>query len=109
MSIGDAYATLCGFRGGNLVGDCLLPETYPIVAKTDGGDRLDLEDSFDFYIPSDWRSGTVTFRAAVWILGVGADTGEVTLTFREADPLNFVLIPMHLHENYDRSDPTDIY
>ena len=102
-------ARLCGIRDGALVGDCIDPETQPITALVDGGDRLNLDDSFYFYLPPDWRWGTVTLQAAVARLGPGFDLKSVTVTFNPANPLNVTLVPAHLHLEPISSSPLEIY
>ncbi len=63
-------ARLYGTRNGQaLPSSPLSPRNttsnHAITVHPDGGDRLDLDDSFWFTLPGDWRSGTVTLRAVV--------------------------------------------
>ena len=91
---------LCGFRDGEQLGECLIPENDgPIVAKTGGGDRLSLDDSFYFYVPPDWRKGHVTFKASIWnAQQVMEIVEETSVTFRKMPPLNILFFPIHVHK-----------
>lgn len=59
-------ARLRGFRDGvELPGSPLRP-LYPLAtAHTTGASRGTLNDSFNFWVPPEWRSGTVTFQAEI--------------------------------------------
>ena len=102
-------ASLCATRDGAQVGDCIAPENQLITALTDGGDRLKLDDSFYFYLPPNWRWGTVTLKAVVARLLPGFDQEEVTVTFQPANPLNLALVLVHLHQDPTIPSPVVLY
>ncbi|RME42185.1 MAG: hypothetical protein D6791_18330 [Chloroflexi bacterium] len=114
--IGGVSARLYGERGGSSLSDSPIEaENNPITVRADGGDRLNLDDSFWFVLPDSWLSGDVTLRAevnyddAVKEADKSDNEMEVDVTFHDADPLNIVFSPLHLHEDWDRANPTDIY
>ena len=77
--------------------------------KADGGDRRNLDNSFWFYLPSGWRSGTLELRAEIDYLDTISESNETNnniieaVTFNAADTFNVVLVPAHLHPDGDRS------
>lgn len=101
--------------GSTLSSSPLYAMNNPITVKADGGDRRNLDDSFWFYLPSHWRTGTVTFRAEVNYddsldeFDKSDNEQSVTVTFREAEPMNVVLVPLHLHINGDPDQGTAIF
>ncbi|NOX62858.1 MAG: hypothetical protein GXP42_13070, partial [Chloroflexi bacterium] len=115
-NVAGVNARLYGERdGASLSGSPLLAENNPITVKGDGGDRLDMNDSFWFVLPSSWRSGDVTLRVEVnYDDGVrekdkSDNEMEVDVTFEKAKALKLVLVPLHLHEEPDHSSPKHIY
>lgn len=114
--VSGVNARLYGERGGSsLSGSPLDAENQPITVWADGGDRLNIDDSFWFYLPTDWRSGDVTLRVevnyddAVKEQDKSDNEMEVSVSFEAADPLNMMFSPLHLHEGADRNNPTQIY
>lgn len=91
----------------------LFPQNSPLVLA-DGSDRLTLGDSFWFYLPSSWRSGTVEFTAQVNYdnafneANLTNNQRQVTRTFRTADPLNVLFFPMRVRDG-GSNDPVLIY
>ena len=64
--VSNVRARLYATRGGaNISGSPINAMNHPITVKADGGDRRNLDDSFWFYLPSGWRSGTVELRAVI--------------------------------------------
>ena len=90
--------------GGGLSGSPINAKNNPITVEADGGDRRNLDDSFWFYLPSGWRSGTVTLRAEIDYNDTVDETDEsnneisTTVTFNGAQTFNAVLVPLHLHD-----------
>ena len=87
-------AVLHGSRGGvSLSGSPLYPVEPTVYVRTTGSNRSLLSNSFNFWIPPDWRSGTVTFRAEInpgdVIPETDADNNgfSLTRTFNHKDPL----------------------
>ena len=106
LDVSSVRARLYASRGGsNLSGSPINAMNNPITVKADGGDRRELDDSFWFYIPSGWRSGTVEFRAEIDYLETVGESNETnnetstTVTFHDAQTFNMVLVPIHLHLN----------
>jgi hypothetical protein len=105
---------------GEPLGKALLPANGPITAHASCGDRLNIDDSLYFYLPSHWRSGEVTLRAFVYatdpqapFLYEESDTNNFKtvydLEFSPAQAAVFRLIPLHLHEGYDKDNPSATY
>ena len=105
---------------GEPPGKALLPANGPITAHASCGDRLNLDDSLYFYLPSHWRSGEVTLRAFVYatdpqapFLYEESDTNNFKtvydLEFSPARAAVFRLIPLHLHEGYNNDNPSATY
>ncbi len=115
-AVGGVNARLYGTRGGSsLSGSPIDAENNPVTIQADGGDRTNLNDSFWFYLPSDWRSGDVTLRAEVnyddAVTEYDKDDNEIEtdVSFEATDSLNMAMVPLHLHEDADRDKSTHIY
>jgi hypothetical protein len=97
-------ARLRGFRGGaELPGSPLRP-LYPLATvHTTGAKRENLNDSFNFWIPSAWRSGKVTFQAEINFGGAipETDTSNNVLSlekeFIRKAPVCVTMIPVRTH------------
>jgi Bacterial Ig domain len=97
-------ARLRGFRGGvELPGSPLRP-LYPLATvHTTGASRATLNDSFNFWIPPEWRSGNVAFRAEINFGGLvpETDTSNNILSLeKEFTPIRPVcvrMIPVRTH------------
>ena len=98
-------AQLSATREGNPIGTA-DPLNEP-TARTDGGDRLDVDDSLLFYIPPHWRYETVTLRVVVTVNDADPSNNVYTetVTFQHANPLNVQLVPVQVHEQGDRDRP----
>ena len=112
----NVRARLYGTRGGvSLSSSPIGASNNPITVHADGGDRRDLDDSFWFYLPSSWRSGTVTLRAEIDYLDAISESFEnnneisETVTFHDAETFNMVLVPLHIHPDGNRSNGTHIF
>jgi hypothetical protein len=104
VDVPSVDARLHGTRGGvALPGSPLRPTGGRITTHFDAGNRDDLNDSFYFRLPSEWRSGTVTLRAVVNPAHDVAETdyanNEIseTVTFGTSGDFCMVMIPVHLH------------
>lgn len=105
----NVKAALAGVRDGQIIG-VEYPENGPITARPDGGDRVNVDDSLYFYLPSAWRTGEITLRAFVYAGNPSApfqnepdgmnNTVEVDVTFQPVDPLYVRMVPLHLHDPY---------
>ena len=114
--VSNVRARLYATRGGaNVSGSPINAKNHPITVQADGGDRRNLDDSFWFYLPSGWRSGTVTLRAVIDYNDTVDESNEgnneitETVTFHEAETFNLVVVPLHLHINGDPSQGTAIF
>ena len=115
-AVNGVRARLHGTRGGlPISGSPQEANNNPIRVEADGGDRRNLDDSFWFYLDSDWRQGTVTFRAEVnyddGVLELDKSDNEIIVTrsFHEAETFNVVLVPLHLHRYGDSDNATLTY
>ncbi|HBY98668.1 MAG TPA: hypothetical protein DEP84_32765, partial [Chloroflexi bacterium] len=114
-NVSSVRARLRAYRGGVELAGSPRGANNIITVRTDGGNRVNLNDSFWFYVPPDWRSGTVTFRVevnydnAVPESNIGNNSLSRTVTFRESQELNLVMVPLHLHNHGNRNNPTLSY
>ena len=95
----QADALLYGTRGGAaLPGSPLKPAGGKVTARTTGGNRVTLTDSFYFLLPSSWRQGAVTLRAEVKPDApltdptAGNNAAQTTVTFNYRDPLCVAMV-----------------
>lgn len=112
------YGALEARRGGTQIG-WIWPENGPIVARADGGNRVQLHDSLYFRLPQSWLAGTVTLTAFVYSLDIATpwtleptwenNFEQVTVTFHVAEPLEIHLVPLHLHRSFHGSDVVRVY
>lgn len=114
--IPNMQAQLHAFRNGSELADSPLSmEGDPITVKETGGDRLNLEDSFQFALSESWLNGTVTFRAELKYGSTITDTDsqdnnwEETVTFHQSKPLSLVMVPIKLHKDGDATQPESVY
>ncbi len=106
IDLSSVDARLYGTRGGAaLPGSPLRPTGGRITVRSDGGERVNLDDAFYFLLPSTWRSGTVEFRAVVdpWDEITEEETfgneSTETVTFQSPNGFCIVFVPVHLHPN----------
>jgi hypothetical protein len=90
-----------------------------VTARTWGGNRARLDDSFWFYVPDAWRHGEVIFKVEVG--GLVDREGQVdeqnyqnnsltrAVTFHEARTLNVAPVAMELHEAGSSTAPARIF
>ena len=102
---------LRGFSGGfELVGSPLQPVWPELLVEKNGGHREHLADSFLFYLPKSWRSGTVELRAEInpGTVIPESDTGNNTLSrtvsFTPKAPVCVVFIPVRTHGSTASTD-----
>ena len=95
---------LRGFGGGfELPGSPLQPIWPELTVDKEGGHREHMADSFLFYLPKSWRTGTVELRAEInpGTVIPESDTGNNTLSrtvsFTPKDPVCVVFIPVRTH------------
>jgi hypothetical protein len=103
LNVGGVQAGLRGFRNGaELPGSPLAPESI-LQGSTTGGSRIATEDAFLFWLPVDWRQGTVTLRLEidpnhlVPETNKGNNTLERVVVFASASPMEVTSVPLHLH------------
>ncbi|MEZ0239461.1 MAG: hypothetical protein ACAH65_01570, partial [Chloroflexota bacterium] len=111
---GGTYGGLHASRGGQSLG-WIWPERGAIVARADGGSRIDTSDTLDFRLPEAWTEGAVKLTA--FIYSYNPDTPfdnepdatnnvrALTVTFHEAEPLTVHYATLHLHLMYDGAEP----
>ncbi len=103
--VSGVNARLIGARtsGSDLSGSPLEAENNPITVKSDGGQRVNLDDSFWFILPEDWLSGTVVLMAEVNYDDNVTESDksdnwkQKIVTFNRAETFNMVIVPMHMH------------
>jgi len=114
-NVSSVQARIRAFRGGVELSGSPRNANNTITVRTNGGTRTNLNDSFWFYIPPNWRSGTVEFRVEIDPYNNVAESNEGnntlsrSVTFRNADPLNIVFVPLHLHDYGNRNNPAEVY
>ncbi|MBF8289596.1 MAG: domain containing protein [Chloroflexi bacterium] len=118
LELAHTYGALEARRDGQQIG-WIWPENGPITARAGGGNRLDLDDSLYFRLPSGWLQGTVTLRAFVYSHDPAYPWSKepewqdnlrsVEVTFHEADPVALHLVPVHLHRSFHPTDEVREY
>ena len=88
-------------------------QNNPVTVKASGGNRLNLNDSFWFYLPYSWRSTSrlrldieINYNNAVQDFNPANNTTSGTVVFHNADPLNLIMTPMHVHKDGDKNKQT---
>lgn len=111
---GGTYGGLHASRGGQSLG-WIWPEDGAVVARADGGNRLNIDDTLDFRLPETWTDGTV--KLTTFVYSYNPDTPfenepselnnvrDLTVTFHEGEPLTIHYATLHLHRQYDRAQP----
>ncbi len=109
-------ARLRAFNGTvELSGSPVSAENNPLTVHTNGGDRLDLNDSFLFYVPAAWRTGNVTFQVEVNYDGTIAENNtsnndhSETVEFQVSNEMNMMVVPAQLYDKGDTSNSPLIY
>lgn len=77
----NVTAQLRGFRNGSELPDSpLFPVNATVFLKTQEADRMELNQTFNFWLPESWRSGTVTFQAELNPDGAVNDSIQPTMS-----------------------------
>jgi hypothetical protein len=113
-NVNNVRARLRAFRSGVELAGSPRNANNILTVRTTGGTRTNLNDSFWFYVPDEWRSGTVLFRVeldynnAVNESNEGNNTLDRTVAFRRSNELNLVMVPLHIHPkgNHDAAART---
>jgi len=114
-TISNVNARLFGTRGGSDLPGSPLEANNPITVQWGTASRQHLSRSWWFYLPSDWRSGTITLRAEInhddHIAEQDKSDNEISIavTFHQAETFNVVVVPMHLHPDGDRGEDPIIW
>ena len=101
--VSGVEAHLHGTRGGSALPGSPIDAEFDVDIQTDGGDRGELNDAFLFYLPSDWRSGTVTLKVDVnpdhTALESNYTNNDFTevVTFNDTHTLCIDMVRVHLH------------
>jgi hypothetical protein len=107
----------------NVNGPVPLPVLSPwnkgghITVQADGGSRVNLDDSFWFFLPKSWREfpGNIQIVAEVnhddGVNESSSDNNSLSksATFVQADTLQVRAVPLHLHEFWDKDKPEVLY
>lgn len=112
---GGVDAVLGAFRGGQQLGlteddndaAVIFARNGTIVARENGGDRVNLDDSLYFRLPRHWTHGNTNFRVLAYGNGnpdsVDSEPNpdnnlrDLQATFEVGLDANVVLIPIHMH------------
>lgn len=109
----NVFGVLEAWRGGQLLG-MVEATNNGITAKAGGGDRLELDDSLYFLLPSSWTSGEVVLQTLVWSYGIVTldkepesfdNVAGVLVEFHGGGEATLHPVPLHLHRSYH---PTDV-
>jgi len=115
----DVRAVLQGSRGGQVLG--VIPaDNQPIIARGDGGQRINVDDSLYFALPWSWLAeGTLHLNAFVYAGNPNApflhepesfnNFIQTSVIFRPGHNVNLTFIPIHLHQNYDSAQPEVLF
>jgi hypothetical protein len=100
----DVRAVLHGSRNGvPLPGSPLSPISPLVYVRTSGAARQNLNQSFNFWLPTSWRTGNVTLRAEINPTGtisesdVDNNTFSLTRSFSPEAPVCMVMVPVRTH------------
>jgi hypothetical protein len=111
---GDIYGVrgaVEAYRDGQkLAGGPVFADNQPIAAHQNGGDRLKVEDTLNFTVYQDWRSGKVTYKFFVYPVDptfpyfyeTNAENNffEITVEYHPGTYATVVMPIIHMH-NYD--------
>ncbi len=108
-----------GTRAGQPIG-VLTADNQPITAHGDGGDRVNVNDSFYVQLPQSWTDPGALFLKAFVYAGSpqapfteepNADNNflEDFGVFGQGSEANLSFIPVHLHVNFSPSMPEKLY
>ncbi len=115
-SMTDVSAQLGVWRGSIQNGvylGTLSPINGPIIAQPDGGNRLNLDDSLYFLLPSAWTTeGTLTLKAFAYAIDpdipattepiVSDNFYQVSVTFHKANTPEIWFWPLRIHHEYEK-------
>jgi len=96
-------ASLRAYRNGEELAGSPIAANTSITVKPGGGDRINLADSFWFYLPPAWRTGSVTLvveiddQMAGCTLQRGGCRFNTTVTFHQGQPLRLRTVPIELY------------
>jgi hypothetical protein len=113
--VAGVKARLRAYRNGSQLPDSPRAAGKNITARINGGNRLNIDESFWFYVPASWRSGTVEFRVEVnYDQSVPEssylnNTFSRTVTFRQSSDLNLMMVPLGLYNNGNDNNPVKVY
>jgi hypothetical protein len=108
-NLGGVRGLLVAYINGQQAGMPISSDNQPITVLEDGGERINLNDSLYFYIPSQWRQANTTVKFKVFVYQdtpqtpfkqeKNADNNffEVTVKFGATTKENLRLVTMHNH------------
>ncbi len=115
-NVDNVRARLRAYRNNiELTGSPRLAGNNPITVKSAGGNRVNTNDSFWFYIPKDWRSSAVKLRVeldysdAIDETNESNNTLERTVFFWPGSKLNLVMVPLKLYPGGDTDKSPKIF
>lgn len=110
---------LQGTRNGQVLG--VIPaHNQPIIARADGGQRINTDDSLYFLLPWSWLAeGTLHLNAFVYAGSPNAPFQfepesfnnfiQTSVTFGPGYVVNLSFVPIHLHQNYNANQPEVLF
>ena len=108
-----------GTHGGQDLG-VLTADNQPIIARGDGGDRVNANDSFYVQLPPNWvHAGDLHVEAYAYAGDPQAPFNEephaannfyeASVHFEAGAPVKLSFVPIHLHINYDGNMPEKLF
>lgn len=95
-----AEVTVHAYQGGSFLGSMTVgPQAVPAQPTTE-----DLSSTFNFDLPHDWLSGSVTLMASVDAVNTVLEANEgnndhtAQFTFHDVAPLELTIIPINYHD-----------
>lgn len=98
----------------------LTADNQPILARGDGGDRINTNDSFYVQLPPNWvDAGDLDVEAYAYAGSPQAPFNEepnaannfyeTSVEFEAGAPVKLSFVPIHLHVNYDGNQPEKLF
>ena len=116
LNVGGAQGTLHGYRNGIELPGSPLAAATDIQGQTNGGDRVNLNDSFLFDLPPAWTlEGGLTLDAEVDPNHLIHETNEnnnsfqTLVVFNPRKAIKVTSVPLHLHPDGNSNLPPLIY
>ncbi len=120
-SLPDVRAFMEGYRNGQKISAQPLQSSNTVTARPDGGDRIKVEDTLNFYLPAEWRKGDVRYHIFVYAAHPQTPyksepnaennfwwTGEGEISYQPKLYHRVVMVPVHFHDYDNKGNISDI-